>query len=62
MISLFWKFLKETKESLEQDVAQLCIKFNKYQYQLDKKTMRRRFASTDRVNKFMVRKWVEKLG
>lgn len=72
MLRLFNLFLKEKGIDLFQIVSNdklqdLTKNFNLFQYQVEdkknKKRLRnknRRFHSTDRVNKFMIRKWVEK--
>jgi len=62
MRRLFNLFIKEENIDLRIniDLKDLTIKFNTWLYQIDKDTKKRRFSSTDRVNKFIMNKWVSR--
>lgn len=68
MRRLFNLFIKEKGINLKEwaetklfnPFESLSLQFNKWLYQINKETGKRRFFSKDRVNKFMIRKWVEK--
>lgn len=62
MRRLFNLFIKEENIDLKVniDLKDLSIKFNTWLYQIDKDTKKRRFSSTDRVNQFIMNKWVSK--
>jgi hypothetical protein len=63
MRRLFDLFIKEKNIDLKvlTSLQDLTIKFNTWLYQIKEETKKRRFSSTDRVNKFMVGKWVKKI-
>lgn len=62
MRRLFNLFIKEEKIDLKVavDLQDLSIKFNTWLYQIKKETGKRRFSSKDRVNDFIINKWVNR--